>query len=67
MKISVLLIYLSNFFRTFEMTLIYSKIKIILTWCDSGVVTNTNENLEFEITGSKLYVPTVSLSTKNTK
>ena len=49
------------------MALIDCEIKIILTCCDNGMVTNATENSEFATTGTKVYVPALSLSTKNRK
>ena len=56
--------YLSNFWRTLEMPLINSEINIILTWSSTCVITNSTGAGTFEITDTKLYVPVVTLSTK---
>ena len=59
---------LSNFSRTLEMPLINCEINIILTWPKNCVIVSTNvanQNATFEITDTKLYVPVVTLSTKD--
>ena len=74
-KIVVLLKYLSNFFRSLEMLLINCKIHLELNWnnncimygADTYAVGNNANNREttFKITSTKLYVPIVTLSTKD--
>ena len=57
--------YLSNFWRTLEMSLIKCEINLILTRSTSCVIVSTDvadQNATFEITDTKLYVPVVSLS-----
>ena len=57
--------YLSNFWRTLEMSLIKCEINFILTRSTSCVIVSTDvadQNATFEITNTKLYVPVVSLS-----
>ena len=67
-EIMVLLKYLSNFWRTLEMPLINCEVNLILTWSSTCVITDSNGAGTFAITDSKLYVPLVTLSTKeNTK
>ena len=70
-EIMVLLKYLSNFWRTLEMSLINCEVNLILTWSSSCVLIATripNQNATFAITDTKRYVPVVTLSTKgNTK
>ena len=66
--------YLSNFFRSLEMTLINCKIHLELNWNDDCVIygaytyavgDNANDReTKFQITSTKLYVPGVTLSTK---
>ena len=66
--IMVQLKYLSNFRRTLEMPLINYEINFIVTWSTNCVIVSTNvvnENATSEITDTKLYVPVVTLSTKN--
>ena len=55
--------YSSNFWRTLEMSLIDCKINLILTWSANYVIIYTNvanQDSEFEITETKLYVPVVT-------
>ena len=70
-EIMVPLKYLSNFWRTLEMSLINCEVNLILTWSSTCVLiaTNTpNQNATFAITDTKPYVPVVTLSIQgNTK
>ena len=67
-EIMVLLKYLSNIWRTLEMPLINCEVNLILTWSSTCVITESNGAGSFAITDTKLYVPVVTLSTKeNTK
>ena len=63
--------YLSNFWRTLEMSLINCEVNLILTWSSTCALFSTNipnQNATFAITDAKLYVPVVTLSTQeNTK
>ena len=63
-EIMVPLKYLSNFWRTLEMSLINCEVNLILTWSSTCVITNSTGVGTFEITDTKLYVPVVTLSTK---
>ena len=56
--------YLSNFWRTLEMPLINCEVSLILAWSSTCVITNSTSAGTFEITDTKLYVPVVTLSTK---
>ena len=56
--------YLSNFWRTLEMPLINCEVNLILTWSSTCVITNSNGAGTFAITDTKLYVPVVTLSTR---
>ena len=56
--------YLSDFWRTLEMPLINSELNLILTWSSTCVITNSTGAGTFEITDTKVYVPVVTLSTK---
>ena len=56
--------YSSNFWRTLEMSLINCEVNLILTWSSICVITNSTGAGTFEITDTKLYVPVVTLSTK---
>ena len=61
--------YLSNFWRTLEMSLINFEVNLIfLTWSSTCVITNSTGAGTFAITDTRLYVPVVTLSTQeNTK
>ena len=60
-EIIVPLKYLSNFWRTLEMPLINLK----LTWSKDCVITNSTGEGKFAIAETKVYVPVVTLSTKD--
>ena len=64
-EIIVPLKYLSNFWRTLEMPLINCVVNLILTWSKDCVITNSTGEGKFAITETKLYVPVVTLSTKD--
>ena len=64
-KIMVPLKYLSNFWRTLEMTLINCEDSLILMWSSICVITNSTGAGAFEITDTKLFVPVVTLSTQD--
>ena len=70
-EIMVPLKYLSNFWRTLEMSLINCEVNLILTWPSTCVLVATgiqNQAATFAITDTKFYVPVVTLSTQeNTK
>ena len=58
--------YLSNFWRTLEMSLINCEVKLVLTWSADCVIIYTDLNDEnqvskIEITETNLYVPVVTL------
>ena len=57
--------YLSSFFRSLEMPLINCKIHLELNWSNNSVMCNQNGETKFKITNTKLYVPIVTLSTKD--
>ena len=66
-EIMVPLKYLSNFWRTLEMPLINCEVNVILTWSSTCVIVsaiNANQVATFAITDTKLYVPVVTLSTR---
>ena len=61
------LIYLSNFWKTLEMSLINCEISLQLKWSKNCILvagTVANKNPSFEINDTKLYVPVVTLSTQ---
>ena len=68
-KLVVPLKYISNFFRSLEMLLVNCKIDLELTWHKdcmiSGVDAAAGQVVSFMITNTKLYVPIVTLSTKD--
>ena len=71
-EIMIPLKYLSNIWRTLEMTLFNCEVNLILTWWSSTCVivsTNAvNQGATFTITDTRLYVSVVTLSTQeNTK
>ena len=57
--------YLSNFWRTLEMTLINCEVNFILTWSSICIITNSTGSGTFEIRDTKLHVPVVTLSTQD--
>ena len=57
--------YLSNFWRILEMPLINCEVNLILTCSKDCVITNSTGEGKFAITETKLYVPVVTLSTKD--
>ena len=66
-KVVVPLKYLSNFFKSLEMSLINCKIKLNLTWKKECVLSTDNGNTVFIINDTKLYVPVVTLSKEDNK
>ena len=56
--------YLSNFWRTLEMSLINCEVNLILTW-STCVITNSTGARRFAITDIKLYFPVITLSTQD--
>ena len=64
-EIIVPLKHISNFWRTLEMPLITCGANLILTWSKDYVITNSTGEGKFAITETKLYVPVVTLSTKD--
>ena len=67
-EIMVPLKYLSNFWRTLEMPLIYCEIELILDWSADCIMIYTDVNNQvptFTITETNLYVPVVTLSTQD--
>ena len=64
-EIMVPLKYLSNFWRTLEMPLINCEVSLFLTWSPTCVVTSSTGKGKFKITDTNLYVPVVTLSTKD--
>ena len=61
--------YISNFFRSLEMTLVNCKIDLELTWHKDCMISSANaaagQVVSFMVTNTKLYVPIVTLSNKD--
>ena len=66
-KVVVPLKYLSNFFRSLEMSLVNCKIKLNLTWKKECVLSTADDNAVFIINDTKMYVPIVTLSKEDKK
>ena len=66
-KIVVPLKYLSNFFRSLEMTLINCKVKLNLIWKKECVLSNQAGAAVFKINDTKLYAALVTLSKEGNK
>ena len=67
-EIMVLLKYLSNFWRTFEIPLTNCEVEFILDWSADCVIIYTNvanQVRTFTITEANLYVPVATLSTQD--
>ena len=58
-KITVPLKYLSNFWRSLEISLIYCKIELSLTWNHNCILSTVADDSTFAITDTKFYVPVV--------
>ena len=68
-KLVVPLKYVGNFFRSLEMPLVNCKIDLELTWHKDRMISSANaaagQVVSFMITNTKLYIPVVTLSTKD--
>ena len=68
-KLVVPLKYVSSFFISLEMPLVNCKINLELTWHKDCIISSVNaaagQIVSFMITNTKLYVPVVTLSTKD--
>ena len=64
-EIMVPLKYLSNFWRTLETPLINCEVSLTSIWSSNCVITNSTGEGTFKITDTILYVPVVTLSTKD--
>ena len=60
-EIIIPLKYLSNFWRTLEMSLINCEVNLILTWSSTCVFTDSTGAGTFKIIDTKLYDPVVTL------
>ena len=47
------------------MSLINCEVNLVLTWSKDCVITNSTDEGKFSITETKLYVPVITLSTKD--
>ena len=68
-KLVIPLKYLSNFFRSLEIPLINCKINLELNWsqnCALATHAGNGGDITFTITDARLYVPIVTLSSKDT-
>ena len=66
-KVVVPLKYLSNFFRSLEMSLINCKIKLSLTWKKECVLSTDAGDAVFIINDTKMYVAVLTLSKEDNK
>ena len=57
--------YLSNFWRSLEMSLFNSKIHLELNWIEDCILSSAGDSAKFKITDTKFHVPIVTLSTKD--
>ena len=64
-KIAVPLKYLRYFWRSLEMPLINCKVELSLTWYENCILFSAGIAATFAITDTKLYVPIVTLKTKD--
>ena len=64
-KIVVPLKYLSNFWRSLEIPLINCKVYLELSWIEDCILSSAGNTAKFVITDTKLHVPIVTLSTKD--
>ena len=66
-KIAVPLKYLSNFWRSLEMSLINCKVELSLKWSENCILTTAANasKTTFKINDAKLYVPIVTLSVED--
>ena len=64
-KIVVPLKYLSNFWRSLEMSLINRKIHLELNWIKDFISSSARDSAKCKIADAKLHVPKVTLSTED--
>ena len=64
-EIMVPLEYLSNFWRTLEMSPINCEVELILTWSKTCVMYSATGETKFAITETKLYILVVTLSAED--
>ena len=64
-EINVPLKYLSNFWRSIELSLINCKVYLELNWIKDCILSSARNSAKFELTDAKLHVSIVTLSTKD--
>ena len=64
-KIAIPLKYLSNFWRSLEMSLINCEIELSLKWIENCVLSSAGTAAFFTITDAKLHVPIITLKTED--
>ena len=64
-KIVVPLKYLSNFWRSLEMSVINCKVLLELNWIEDCILSSAGNSAKFEIIDAKLHVPIVTFSIKD--
>ena len=64
-KIVVPIKYLSNFWRSLEISLTNFKVHLELNWIEDCILSSAGNFAKFEITDAKLHIPIVTLSTKD--
>ena len=57
--------YLSNFWRSLELSLINCKFHLELNWIEDFILLSAGNSAKFKTTDAKLHVPIVTLSTKD--
>ena len=63
-KIAIPLKYLSNFWKSLEMSLINCKIELLLNWIENCILSSAGTAATFTITNAKLYVTIITLKTE---
>ena len=66
-KIVVPLKYLSNFWRSLELLIINSRVYLELNWIEDCILSSAGNTAKFAITDTKLHVPILTLSTKDSE
>ena len=64
-KTVVPLKYLSNFWRSLEMPLLNCQVSLELNWTEDCILSSVGDSAKFAIADTKLHVPIVTLSTKD--
>ena len=58
---------MSNFWRSLEIPLINCKVYLELNWIENSILISAGDTANFVITDTKLHVPMVTLSTKDSE